>query len=223
MEKNKRNLFKPDEEEIENQRKEILLEINKSEQEIKKEKRKKVLLIGGILLIFIVSIKIFFGTIEIYNIFGYPQSKARFYKVTINDEPTTVGYTITHKIPVIPFLINFNSKYIGANIISNDEDDTTYKPDNSEKFIIDIDSYSCYSKEYQVECKNDNQEMKNNNDTRYTNLQIVRTNNPYEEIYNGKFVNDITEYVKTKGYYYVGVTAKHSLTETVVYFYFERK
>lgn len=130
---------------------------------------------------------------------------------------------MTHKVPIIPFLINFNSKYIGGNYIKGDEDATMYKPDDSDKFIINIDSYSCYSNDYQVECRFDTQEMKKNNDTKYTNLQIVRTNNPYEEIYNGEFVNDITDYVKSKGVYYVGVTAEYSLIETQVSFYFERR
>lgn len=223
MEENKKIQFKPDEEEIERQRKEILLEINKSDKEIKKDRKNKILLVGGILFIVIIVIKILFGTIEIYNIFGYPSSKARFYKLTINGEETTVNYTLTHKIPVIPFLVNFNSIYLGGSYITGDEDGTSYKPDNSDKFVINIDSYSCYSKDYQIECKFDNQNMKKNNDTKYTNLQIVRTNNPYEEIYNGKFVNDITQYVKSKGVYYVGITAEYSLIETQVYFYFERK
>ena len=61
----------------------------------------------GILVIGI--IKILFGTIEIYNPFGYPASKARFYKVRINDELVTVDYDLNQRISIIPFLINFNN------------------------------------------------------------------------------------------------------------------
>lgn len=63
--------------------------------------------------------------------------------------------------------------------------------------------------------------MKQNNDTKYTNLKIVRTSNPYEEIYNGKLVYDIAPYVEKKGTYYVEITASYSLIETKVYFYFK--
>lgn len=222
MNQNNKLIFKPDKEQIEKERKEILSEINKTNNEIRRERSKKIWLIFALVLLIVLFIKIVFGTIDIPNIFGYPPSKVRFYKVTVNGEATSVGYELKHEIPIIPYLINFNSRYFGLNYINGDEDVTTYLQNDSEKYVIDIESYSCYSNDYQVECKTDNQIMKKNSDTKYTNLQIVRTNNPYEEIYNGKFVNDITEYVKSKGVYYVGITAKHSLTETNVYFYFER-
>lgn len=57
----------------------------------------------------LIAVKLIFGTINIYNIFGYPSNKARFYKVTVNDTLVTVSYSSNHQIPIVPFLINFNS------------------------------------------------------------------------------------------------------------------
>lgn len=209
-------------EEMKKKNKEILIEINKIDNEIKKQKKQKLFKLVIIILLIIIIIKLFFGTIEIYNIFGYPSNRTRFYKVTINNELNTVNYNLKHKIPIIPFLINFNSIYQGGNQIVKDLDDVYFYENNSEKYIIDISSYSCFYNNYQVDCRESTQKMIKNDDTKYTNLKIIRTSNPYEELYNGKFITDITPYVIEKGVYYVGITAKYSLVETEVFFYFKR-
>lgn len=209
-------------EELDKIKHETSLEINKLNKEIKVTRNKKVLKFSLIAITIISLFKLFFGTIELYNIAYYPASRTRFYKVTVNNEPTTVNYNLKHTIPIIPFLVNFNSIYLGGSDIVGDED-PYYVENGSKKYIIDISSYNCYRDTYQVECKNSNQTMKENNDTKYTNLKIIRTTNPYEEIYNGKFIKDITPYINKKGIYYIGITAKYSLVETEVYFYFDKK
>ena len=174
-----------------------------------------------IIIIVVTFIKIVFGTIELYNPLGYPTHKIRFYEVSVNDKLTSVDYTTTHKIPIIPYLINFNSKYFGVNIIEGDSDYSFFASDGSTKYILNINSYSCYSGKYQIECKSNDQITKKNNDTKYTKLKIVRTTNPYEEVYNGKFKKDISEYVKKRGRYSVTITAEYSLVDTEIYFYFD--
>lgn len=222
MERKPNMQFMPSEEELEKERLEILKEINIENKKIKFDKKIK-LFIGIILtsaIIFIIKMTI--GTIEINNIFGYPKEKTRFYEVTINDTKTTISYELTHKLPLIPHLIYLNSHHLGGSYILEDEDSVNFYHDNSEKYLIDIKSYSCYKGNYQVECLYNDQEMKENNDTEYTNLEIVRTSNPYEKIYNGKFIKDITNFIEEKGVYYVGITAKYKNTETIIYFYFKR-
>lgn len=203
----------------EEQKVEAFNELNKTTNELRKIRKKKCLIIFSILILIIVVIKVFFGTIELNNIFGYPSQRARFYKVTINGKQISVNYNLKHKIPIIPFLINFNSYYLGNNIYGND--DIFFTANGSEKYIIDITSYSCYSNNYQVECKDSSQNMKENNDTKYTNLKITRTTNPYAEVYSGKYIDDISPYLKQKGTYCVEITAKYSLVETKIYFYFK--
>ena len=203
-------------------KKEALIEMNQLNKEIKVERTIKTFIICLIIITLVTIVKMFFGTVEINNIFGYPSSKGRFYKLSINNEIITTDYTLKHTIPLIPHLVNLNSYLIGSSNIIEDKDGTYFYPNNSEKYIIDIKSYTCYKEGYRVECKDQNREMKETDDTKYTNLTITRTNNPYEEVYNGKFTNDITPYVQEKGVYCVEVTATYSLVETKVYFYFVR-
>ena len=144
--------------------------------------------------------------------------------MTVNEKQTPVSYVLKHKIPIIPFLVNFNSYYLGNSYI--EENDSNYfLTDNSKNYIIDIDSYSCYSKNqnYQTECQYNKQNMKQNTDTKYTNLSITRTSNPYEKVYTGKYIDDITLYIKEKGQYHIEITAKYGLIETKVYFYIIKK
>lgn len=223
MERIPNTSFMPSEEELEKERREVLTELNEVNKEIKHDKKIKLLISTIILISTILIIKLTVGTININNIFGYPKDKARFYEVTLNDTKTSVSYELTHKLPIIPYIVNLNSNYLGGSNYLNDEDGVYFYNDNSEKYILNIKSYSCFKGKYQVECVYDEQIMKENNDTKYTNLEIVRTSNPYEKIYNGKFVKDITKYIKEKGVYYVGITAKHQNTETKVYFYFKNK
>ena len=165
-------------------RKEYFEDVSNLNTQIRKERGKKLYRIIVVLILVIGIIKILFGTIEIYNPFGYPASKARFYKVRINDELVTVDYDLNQRISIIPFLINFNNHYFGSSYIETDEDGTEYHPSNSNEYIIEIKSYTCYSLDYQVECMKDSQEMKENNDTKYTNLKITRTNKPYVVVYD---------------------------------------
>lgn len=214
--------FNQSEEELEQQRKELLFEMNKLDNEMRKSRKKKFVIIFSIILIIIVIIKIFFGTIELYNILGASPSNARYYKVMVNDKQVAVSYTSTKKIPIIPFLVNFNSVYMGNSDIEGDDTGNFYK-DESNKYIIDINSYSCYYKEIQVECKNNQQEMKKNKDEKYPLLTITRTTNPYEVVYKGKYIENITPYITKKGQYHIGITSKYGLTKDEIYFYVQNK
>lgn len=218
MNKNK-STFVSNEEELKKQQKKLLVEMNKLDNEIRKSRKKEIIVITSIILIIITMIKIFFGTIELYNVFGASPSKARYYNVTVNNKQIAVSYISTKKIPIIPFLINFNSVYMGNSYIKGDDTGNFFYNDGSDKYIIDINSYSCYYKNIQIECTNNEQNMKQNTDTKYTNLSITRTTNPYKKIYTGKYIDDITSYITEKGNYHIEITAKYGLMETKIYFY----
>lgn len=193
--------------------------MNKLDNEIRKSRKKKIIIITSIILIIITVIKIFFGTIQLYNVFGASPSKARYYNVTVNNKQVAVSYISTKKIPIIPFLVNFNSVYMGNSYIKGDDTGNFFYNDGSDKYIIDINSYSCYYENIQMECTNNEQNMKQNSDTKYTNLSITRTTNPYKKIYTGKYIDDITSYITEKGNYHIEITAKYGLIETKIYFY----
>lgn len=209
-------------EELEKQKKEALIEMNQANREMRKDRKRKAFMILVLVVILFSITKILFGTIEINNPFGYPPSKARFYEFKINDQPISVDYELKHQIPILPFVVTFNSYYLGSSHIIGD-DDVFFADDQSPQYHLTITSYSCFSGKYQVECKNNNQTMKKNVDTKYTKLKIIRTSNPYEEIYSGPLEEEIAFYVQEKGVYYVGVTAQYGLVETEIYFYFEKK
>lgn len=214
------NQFKQDQEQIEKDKKKILFEINKTNNEIKIEKNKKIWFIISTILVMVLFIRIVFGTIDIPNIFGYPSNKSRFYKVTLNDELISTEYYLIQKIPVIPHLIYLKSEYFDSFITKGDIDAIRYNGDDLDKFIIDVESYSCHYKKSQTKCKNENSEMQKNNDTTYNKLEIWRTTKPHEQIYNGEFINDITPYIKDngKGIYVVTIYAEYEFIETKIVF-----
>lgn len=222
MNKNK-STFILSEEELKKQQKEFFIEMNKLDNEIRKARKKKIIVITLIILTIFTVIKIFFGTIQLYNVFGAPPSKARYYNVTVNNKQVAVSYISTIKIPIIPFLVNFNSVYMGNSYIKGDDTGNFFYNDGSDKYIIDINSYSCYYENFQIECTNNEQNMKQNTDTKYTNLSITRTTNPYKKIYTGEYIDNVTSYIREKGQYYIEITAKHGLIETKIHFYIVRR
>ena len=213
--------FMPDDEELKKQQTELLIEMNKLDNEMRKSRKRKFIIILSIILIIVVVIKVFFGTIELYNIFGAIPSKARYYKITVNDKQVAASYTSIHKIPIIPFLVNFNSVYLGNSYIEGNDTGSHFYSDGSDKYIIDISSYNCYYNDIQTECKNDQQKMKRNNDEKYPSLIITRITNPHEVVYEGKYVDDIAPYITTRGQYNIKIIAKYGLTTDEVYFSFE--
>lgn len=199
-----------------------LEELNKSNREYITRNKYKPLKLLLIILLPIILIKCLFGTINIPNIFGYPSYKARYYNVKVNNEQIPVFYTIRHRIPLIPYLVNLDSYRIGTNYVSG-IDTNYYNGKNKDIYIIDINSFSCYSKkDYQVECTINTQKMKENNDTKYTKMRITRITNPYKKLYDNKYIKDISHYIKQKGIYTVEVIAKHSLVETTLSFEIEK-
>jgi hypothetical protein len=207
----------------EKQKNVAILEYMKSINEFHKYRKKKFIIISLIIIFIIIAIKVLFGTIELYNIFGYPSTYARYYKVTVNDKQVAVSYTFDRKIPLIPFLVNFNSVYLGNSNIKNNDDGPFFYKDGSENYYINISSYKCYNNnDMQVECTNNEQNMIATNDERFTKLTITRITNPYGIIYDGDFTNNITPYVTTiKGEYCIEITSKYGFNETIIHFYFD--
>lgn len=138
----------------------------------------------------------------------------------MNDKQVAVSYTLRRKIPLIPYLINLNSTYLGNSHISNDDNGPFFYQDGSENYFISISSYKCYYNNIQMECKSSEQTMKETNDEKFPILTITRMSNPRGIVYQDKFINDITPYIKDKGEYHIEITSKHGLTKTQIYFYF---
>ena len=200
-----------------------LRELNNSTNMLINYNKRKFIVIMGVFLI-IVILRVILGPLNIPNIFGYPSSSARYYKVLVNDEHIPVNYNLKHSIPIIPFIVNINSVYLGNNYVAGGNNDSLYV-DYKDVMNLNINSYSCFSEKMntQIECKYDNQITKENSDEKYTKLVMTKIGKEYGSAYNGEFIVDIAPYIKEKGRYHVEITAKHGLVETKIYFYVNKK
>ncbi len=77
-------------------------EVSKDFMQLKK-KMKKYFCIFIIALLILSIIKIIFGTIEIYNPFGYPSSRNPSFETKVNGKRCGTSGHLYHHIPIIPF------------------------------------------------------------------------------------------------------------------------
>lgn len=199
--------------------KEILAEYNSTIKGIKKQKKKSFL----IFLILLILFKVIIGTIEINSPLEY--SKNRLYKITLNETSITYQVTNHHRVFIIPYFLYWNSYYLNT-YYGVDNDAVYYINPEESKYILNIESYSCFSKnkDRQVGCQvEDNFHKIQNEDTVYTNL-FIRKNGRKEKIfYDGKLINDITPYIQEKGEYYIRIDAEYKNTSSKLEFFIERK
>lgn len=197
----------------------VLVDYNSTVKESKKSKKKVVFII----LIGIILFKVIIGTIEFNSPFEY--SKNRLYKVTVNKTPITVQVIDHYRTVVVPFFLYFNV-YHKDTFLGVDSDSIYYLVPEDKKYVLTIESYSCYSKnkERQIECQvEDNFYERKNHDTVYTNLYIRKNGKPEKEMYDGKFIKNITPYIHEKGVYYVRVDAEYENVSSKLEFFLKQK
>lgn len=196
--------------------KEALRELNKSIIETRKERKRKHIK----LIIFIISIfslfKIFIGEINLNLPIYYNQ---RLYDVTLNKKLITVCVDENRKSPIIPFMIYNN--YVDLHCFHQDDEGTTTRIFNKgDKIHITINSFECFNSinNGKTSCyPYKNQRKKETKDTKYS-LLIQRAGGAAKVIYDGDFINDITDYFFEKGVYDISMIAKHANVKSVVSF-----
>ncbi len=97
MKDNNKSKYMPTEEELEQQRKEMLFEMNKLNNEFRKEKKKKIIIISSVVIIAFVLFKIFVGEINITIPNLASQHRNRQYDVSVNNTLIDVGVEETKK------------------------------------------------------------------------------------------------------------------------------
>ncbi len=201
------------EEIVEEQKK--LFQVNR---EYKNEKRRKILAILGMLIIIVGAIKVFFGTIEINWLFPYPINRGRVFDITVNGEQVKSICRINKRITIIPYLIYFNNRSSVYYIKFSENQKGRYEG-NTDKYILNVKSYSCHSKRTgaQFECTHEDRELREKDDTEYIGLKIQNVNSDII-IYEGEFINDISEYIKNEGEYRVVITVRYEKLLTDVSF-----
>ncbi len=187
-------------------------------REYKNEKRRKVLTILGVLVVFVGVVKIFFGTIKINWLFPYPINRGRVFDVTVNGEQVKSICRINKRITIIPYLIYFNNRRSVYYIKFSENQKGRYEG-NTDKYILNVKSYSCHSKRtgVQFECTHEDRELREKDDTEYIGLKIQNVNSDII-IYEGEFINDISEYIKNEGEYRVVITVRYEKLLTDVSF-----
>lgn len=174
----------------------------------KQEKRKKILMVViPIIIIVLVGFALIFTFVDMLK-----QWNRAFYnefEIVINDKEMNAVYNSEYKKVVIPVLYTQHEEW---SFQTNKEKLTI---DNYlsrvDKYIIDIKEFECINndKGNNVRCScgmealsETRKEINNSN-----NKLIIIKNN--KELYNGKFINDITKYLKENGTYDIRILNKN--------------
>ena len=205
--------------------KDALKELNKSLDKNRKKRNKKIFWIISIYLILVIVYQIIIGTLpsENPNLLGFKlipiksaQTKEK-YNISVNNI-NNINYFVEKdfKFPIIPFLVDLID-YSGDDI-SNGET-VTLKPNSNVKLNYKV--YNCYSN-YAGKLVNENCDS---NTVKYEEIsikhkiKIIKESFPKDEIlYDGKYIKDISLYLKDEGKYKVILYYKKNFTTTKVRF-----
>ena len=203
--------------------KEALKELNKSLEENIKKKNKKILIILIIYIILVIVYQTIIGTLKGENpdFLGFKlipikdvQTKEK-YEININDY-SNLGYYIqkSFKFPIIPFLLD----------IVDYDSDTTGSGDpiiigSNDKYKINYKVFNCYSN-YAGKMVNetcDSHTVKYEEINIKHKIKIIKVEFPDDEtLYDGEFIEDISEYLKEKGEYKIVLYNKKGFITTKV-------
>ena len=216
MKNNYNSNFSYTEEELENQKKEALKEINKLHNEMIKERKKKIIITSLVIIASFVLFKIFIGQIDINSPNIANQHKNRLYQVSLNDEIVTVGVEEIETKTIIPFILYL--KHTSSHSFLG-KDSLNYKL--GEKITMDVKSFECYAEnlKYPLSCVSDSGNLikKEKNDLEYY-LHIKKNSRGEKVFYDGNFVNDLSDYLTEKGNYHISIEAKYKNVKSIIYF-----
>ncbi len=203
--------------------KEALKELNKSLRENAKKRNKKILFILIIYIILVIVYQTIIGTLKGENpdFLGFKlipikdvQTKEK-YEININDYDS-LGYYVqkSFKLPIIPFLLDMVD--YGSDTIGNGE---TIVIKSNDKFIINYKVYNCFSN-YAGKLVNescDSHTIKYEEINIKHKIKIIKVEFPEDEtLYDGEFIEDISDYLKDKGEYKIVLYNKKGFITTKV-------
>ena len=167
-----------------------------------------------LILLILVIIRGMFGKIIINNRFGmYPASKNRYFLATINGTPVNVDVELKFNFPVIPFLLYIQNNYAYTSEYVKDDyqEYGQYKVnDQDKKYIFNLKSYECYFKGYRNTCSTFDATDKKEKPLNIKRMKIDSNNT---EIYDGEYIEDITEYITGDGYYFIRIEGNYNWTD----------
>lgn len=215
QQKKYKSKFEFSEEELENQKKEALRELVNINNEMRKERKKKIIIISCAIIFAFILFKIIIGQIDINSPNVINQHKNRLYQVSLNGEKITVGVEEVESKTIVPFMV-YLKHYSSHSFFGKDSLNYSL----GDKLTIDIKSFECYTKdEFQLSCVSDNGNLikKEKNDLDY-HLNIKKATKGEKVFYDGKFVENIGDYLNEPGIYHVSIVANYSHVKSTIYF-----
>lgn len=205
---------------------EALIDYNKANAELKKsrvKKLKKFLIVFCILFVIGLLIRVIHGRVY-YSVSFLWLNKSVEYNLHVNGEHETIGFEDTEDSPIIPGLLYFRRENLGAwfNMDKLNEDLIF----EDEKIKLDFVVNECYTHtdKIRVGCDSANDKLiREEVKPKFTRLFIRKNGKKNKVMYDGKFINDISSYVKEKGDYYIEIYAEYDGIDTKLYLFPQRK
>lgn len=197
----------------------IASEIYELEEQIANERKKKFVITISVIIILLCIFKIFIGQINISFPNVINQHKNRLYSVYLNNEKISIGIEENKNLISIPYIFKYS--IFSSHNYAGDIDYAQMKYKIGEKLIIKIESFDCFSEnfEYKITCvgNNSGKNMEMATNIKYQML-IRKTKKGEEVVYDGVFVNQIEKYLSDKGTYSVFINATYENVESIIYF-----
>jgi hypothetical protein len=211
--------YKNPEEMIKNQeenKKEAIKNLYKINNELKNSRKKRVLKIILPIIMLFILFKMFIGEIHLNLPIYYNH---RLYEVTVNEELVNVCIDEYRKKTIIPFIIYNN--YVGLHCFHQDNvEEKTNIFNKGDEIHITINSFECFNlTNDKMSCYPNykNLTKKEAKDIKYS-LRIVRNYKGETVIYDGDFIDDITNYFVEKGTHSISIIAEHGNVKSIVSF-----
>ncbi len=202
-------------------RNEILRDMLNNNDDIKRERKRKLLKIF-LSLICILGFRLFVGKILIPNVFGFPSGYNRYFLIEFNDKPLSIEYKITNELPIIPFIVYLKSSTESMSKLSPENVENFYY--TIEKDIkMNIKSFECYNNKSRIRCEYYDKTNLKEKKLRLSNMKITHTSNPYKLVYEGEYNSNIGKYLKYNGSYTINITSKYGLNTVYLTTYIIKK
>lgn len=205
------------EEEKELKKKEALNNYNLANKELKKERfkfLKRLFICLGLFLIVTIIIRLCFGRLYFSLPYMY-YNKSIEYNLFVNGEHENIDFEDCEDTPIIPGLLYYRRVNMGGWLNMDKYDEPLYFQD--EKIILDFEVNECYTHtdKVRVNCDSTNDKLIRKKVKPIFTRIFIRKNGKNEQVkYDGKYISDISEYVKEKGYYYIEIYAEYDGVKT---------
>lgn len=194
----------------------------KSTFEIREQRRIRLFKLLFVLIIVII-IRGINGPFIINNPFGYTSTSNRYFEIKINNKPLDSSYMLHFKIPLIPFMLYFDSSF-GSSYEYYEDYSLAPVFDHTKDVKLKLNTYECYYDGHRTTCNSWKDKTKKK---KYHAKKMViykyDSEGDSKIVYKGKYKENIGKYIDSEGGYEVVIYGRFNLTkfETSAYVDFE--